>query len=207
LRRAAVVGAAGLLSALVTLRFAPWQLAIVAGWDVGALVFLASVWPIIARADGPGTEHQATREDATRQQANALLTGASTASLLAVASALSLAGRQQAAPRLLLVALAVFTLMVSWTVINTVYTLRYAHLHYTTDRAGIDFPEAQGRQAADYRDFAYVAFTIGMTYQVSDTALRDRRIRRTVLRHALLAYLFGMVIIASAINLIAGLLR
>jgi uncharacterized membrane protein len=58
-----------------------------------------------------------------------------------------------------------------------------------------------------YRDFAYVAFTIGMTYQVSDTTLRDRRTRATVLGHAVIAYLFGVFIIAGAINLIAGLIR
>jgi hypothetical protein len=55
--------------------------------------------------------------------------------------------------------------------------------------------------------FAYVAFTIGMTYQVSDTTVRDRRIRRAVLSHALLSYVFGVVIIGGSVNLIAGLLR
>jgi hypothetical protein len=54
---------------------------------------------------------------------------------------------------------------------------------------------------------AYVAFTIGMTYQVSDTTVRDPRIRRAVLSHALLSYLFGVVIIGGSVNLIAGLLR
>ncbi len=55
--------------------------------------------------------------------------------------------------------------------------------------------------------FAYVAFTIGMTYQVSDTTVRNPRIRRAVLSHALLSYLFGVVIIGGAVNLIAGLVR
>ena len=59
----------------------------------------------------------------------------------------------------------------------------------------------------NYQDFAYVAFTIGMTYQVSDTTLRNRTLRRTVIGHALLSYLFGVVIVAAAINLIAGLVR
>jgi uncharacterized membrane protein len=65
----------------------------------------------------------------------------------------------------------------------------------------------RGSTIATYRDFAYVAFTIGMTYQVSDTTVRDPRIRRTVLSHALLLYLFGVVIVEGAANLVAGLLR
>ena len=90
--------------------------------------------------------------------------------------------------------------MLSWTVINLVYTMRYARMHYMY-RGGFAFDEEPS-----YRDFAYVALTIGMTYQVADTAIRDRRTRRTVLTHALLSYVFGVVIVAGAINLIAGLI-
>jgi len=97
--------------------------------------------------------------------------------------------------------------VLSWTVVNTVYTLRYADLHYQSGAAGIAFGEEPGQERPTYRDFAYVAFTIGMTYQVSDTTVRDRRIRRTVLAHALLSYLFGVVIVGGSVNLIAGLLR
>src|SRR6266705_2755725 len=64
-----------------------------------------------------------------------------------------------------------------------------------------------GQERPGYRDFAYVAFTIGMTYQVSDTTLRDPRIRRSVLAHAILSYLFGVVIVAGSVNLISGLVR
>ena len=71
-------------------------------------------------------------------------------------------------------------------------------------RRGIGFGD-DGSEPPSYRDFAYVAFTIGMTYQVSDTTLRDRRFRRAVLNHALLSYVFGVVIVATSINLIAGL--
>ena len=68
----------------------------------------------------------------------------------------------------------------------------------------MDFNE---KDRARYSDFAYLAFTIGMTYQVSDTNLSTRQIRATALRHALLSYLFGAIIIAAAINLVAGLAR
>ena len=76
---------------------------------------------------------------------------------------------------------------------NTVYTLRYANEHFRSKAGAIAFDD--GRERPSYRDFAYVAFTIGMTYQVSDTTLRDTRIRRTVLAHAILSYLFGVVIV------------
>jgi len=82
--------------------------------------------------------------------------------------------------------------------------LRYAHLYFALPNDAIDFGFADG-QIPDYRDFAYLAFTIGMTYQVSDTTLRQRRIRRTVLIHALISYLFGVVIVSGAVSLITGL--
>ena len=99
------------------------------------------------------------------------------------------------------------TVLLSWTVVNTVYTLHYAHRDFGSTAPGITFGGAAGQERPTYRDFAYVAFTIGMTYQVSDTTVRDPRIRRAVLSHALLSYLFGVVIIGGSVNLIAGLLR
>ena len=69
------------------------------------------------------------------------------------------------------------------------------------------FGTEDGQQQPSYRDFAYVAFTIGMCYQVSDTTLRNRRIRRTVLSHALLSYVFGVAIVGGSVNLIAGLIH
>jgi uncharacterized membrane protein len=207
LRRTAIVAAVGLLAGLVLLPFAPWELAVTGGSDAAALTFLGTVWPIFLGADGTSTERHAMREDDTRQQATVLLIGASVASLLAVAFVLGLAGRHGGAPRVLLIALAMLTVMLSWVVINTVYTLRYAHLHYLATGDGLAFGDAPGPQGADYRDFAYVAFTIGMCYQVSDTTLRSRRLRRTVLTHALISYLFGVIIVAGAINLVAGLLH
>jgi uncharacterized membrane protein len=81
--------------------------------------------------------------------------------------------------------------------------LHYAHLHHSGDRpSGLAFP---GNEPPCYRDFAYFAFGIGMTYQVSDVAVTDGSMRAMVLRHSLLSYLFGVAIIATAINVIAGL--
>ena len=206
MRRTLIVGASGLIVAVVLLWFVPWGLAAVAGWDVAALAFLASVWPIIVRADSSHAAKLAKREDETRGSATVLLVAASVASLLGVGFAITLARGQSGPPQGLLISAAVLTVVLSWTVVNTVFTLRYADLHFGSE-AGIAFGNSNGQEGATYRDFAYVAFTIGMCYQVSDTTVRDRLIRRTVLSHALLSYLFGAVIVGGSVNLIAGLIR
>ena len=207
LRRTVIVGASGLIVAAALLWFVPWGVAVVTGWDVAALAFLVSVWPIIIRADGPRAEQLAQREDENRTSATALLLGASVASLLGVGFALTLAGRESGALQVLLIGFAVLTVVLSWTVVNTVFTLRYADLHFGSRHPGIAFDDSDEPEGPTYRDFAYVAFTIGMCYQVSDTAIRDRRIRRTVLSHALLSYMFGAAIVGGSVNLIAGLIR
>ena len=207
MRRAITVLIAGLIVTLALLPFATWGLALLAGWDAAALVFLLSIWPIIIRADSSHAAQLATREDPTRDSARALLVAASVASLLGVGFALHLAERQSSAQRVLLIGGAVLTVMLSWAVINTVYTLRYADQHFRSEPGGIAFGGQDGQERPSYRDFAYVAFTIGMTYQVSDTTLCDPRIRRTVLGHAILSYLFGVVIVAGSVNLISGLFR
>jgi uncharacterized membrane protein len=181
-------------------------MAVVAGWDAAALTFLVSIWPIILPADAAHAARLATREDETRGTAAVLLVGASVASLLGVALTLDLAGRESGPLRVLLIGDAVLTVGLSWTVVNTVSTLRYADLHFRSREAGIALGDPDGQEQPTYRDFAYVAFTIGMCYQVSDTTVRDRRIRGTVLAQAFLSYVFGVVIVAGSVNLIAGLL-
>ena len=205
MRRAVVVSSVGLLVVVVLLWFLPWEMAVVAGWDAAALTFLLTIWSMILRPDGAQAAQLATREDETRGSAAVLLLGASVASLLGVGFTLDLAGAEGGALRVLLIGVAVLTVVLSWTVVNTVYTLRYADLHFRSREAGIAFGDSDG-QRPTYRDFAYVAFTIGMCYQVSDTTVRDPRIRGTVLSHAFLSYLFGVVIVAGSVNLIAGLL-
>ena len=116
-------------------------------------------------------------------------------------------GQQSGASRVLLIGTAVLTVVLSWTVINSAYTLRYADQHFRSKPGGIEFGTEDGQQHPSYLDFAYVAFTIGMCYQVSDTTLRDPLIRRTAFAHALLSYVFGVVIVAGSVNLISGLFR
>ncbi len=207
MRRAITVLIAGLIVAVVLLPFITWGLALVGGWNATALTVLLTTWSIIIRADSSRAPQLAAREDQTEGSARVLLVGASVASLLGAGYALHLAGQKSGAPRMLLIGAAVLTVVLSWAVINTVYTLRYADLNFRSRPGGIAFGTEDGQQHPSYRDFAYVAFTIGMCYQVSDTTLRDPQIRRTVLAHAILSYLFGVVIVAGSVNLISGLFR
>ena len=95
---------------------------------------------------------------------------------------------------------AALTVLLSWTAVNATFTLHYAHLYFREPGPDIDF---NGTGPPDYRDLAYLAFTIGMTYQVSDTALKSKAMRRSVLWHALIAYIFGVVIVATVVNIVA----
>jgi len=207
MRRAITVLLIGLIVAVVLLPFTTWRLAVAGGWDATALAFLLSTWLIIIRADSSRAPQFAARDDQTEGSARVLLVAASVASLLGAGYALHLAGQQSGPPRVLLIGAAVLTVVLSWAVINTVYTLRYADQHFLSTPGGIAFGTEDAQQHPGYRDFAYVAFTIGMTYQVSDTTLRDPRIRRTVLTHAILSYVFGVVIVGGSVNLISGLFR
>ncbi len=104
--------------------------------------------------------------------------------------------------KLLLVGACAVSVVLAWAVVHTVYSLRYARLYYRGRAGGVDFNE---REAPCYTDFAYLALTIGMTFQVSDTDITSRAIRRTALRHAMLSYTFGALFIAITVNLIAGM--
>jgi len=200
IQRVLLAFAAGVVTAAVLAWFTPWQLSVPAGWCVAATVFIAAVWLPLRRMSPPQVAEWAPAEDDTRATASALLLGAAVISIVGVAFALHKASITDGAERVLITVAALGTVVLSWILVNTVYALHYAHLYYSSPAGGIDFPDGP----PDYRDFAYLSFTIGMTYQVSDTGLLTKRFRRTLLGHALLSYLFGTVIIATLINTVAG---
>jgi uncharacterized membrane protein len=184
-----------------------WAVGAAAGWDAAALTFLAVVWFAIFTKDADETRMLARAEDFSRATADLVLLSASVASLAAVAFVLVKAGHS-ASDRWTLIALAVATVALAWASVHTVYVLRYAGLFYEPHDPPlvvIDFNDESYRP--DYHDFAYLAVTIGMTYQVSDTTLKTQTIRRAALRHALLSYVFGTVIVAVTINVVASLLN
>lgn len=200
--RVAVSGALGLVVAGTAAWFTPWQVATLSGWDTAAIVFCAWIWIAVHGVDAVTTQRIATREDDSRPAADLVLIAASVASLLGVGFALLEASNQSGAGRALTTTVAAATVVLSWVAVHAVFTLRYAHLYYL-EHGGIDF---HSDDKPDYGDFAYVAFTLGMTYQVSDTNLTSKQIRTTARRHALLSYVFGVTVIATTVNVAAGLL-
>ena len=203
--RVVVSAVLGVLAGAVMVWFAPWQLTEIAAWDVAATWLVGWVWLSVGHLDPDATQKLAVREDDTRVGAHLVLVLASVASLVGVGLDLAKASQSTGFDRVLLTAVGVFTVVVSWAVVHTTFALRYAHEFYTPPIGGIDFKNQQA--APDYQDFAYVAFTVGMTFQVSDTDIQHRDVRRSVLRHALLSFLFDAVILAVTINVIASLLQ
>lgn len=202
--RAATSAAAGVVVAAVAAFLAPWQVAVMGGWVAATGVYLARAWRALLAHDGEATRAHATRVDETRFVTDLSLLGASVASLGAVAVLLVKASEVGGAAEAGYTALGVGAVVLSWAVVHTVFTIRYAHLYYADAIGGVDF---NTEEAPSYVDFAYLAFTIGMTYQVSDTNLTDPRVRATALRHGLLSFVFGTAIIATMINVVAGLLH
>jgi uncharacterized membrane protein len=174
------------------------------GWDVLALVFCCWVWSTVWKLDAKTTARHASQEEPSRDLADLVLLGAAIASLIAVGAVLFRASGANGSLKYVDAGLALTSVFVSWTLVHTVFTLKYARLYYSGTPGGIDFNDSG---APDYADFAYLSFTIGMTFQVSDTNIRSRRIRRTVLRHAWLSFPLVAVIIATSINLVSGLAR
>jgi uncharacterized membrane protein len=203
-RRATVALACGAVAiAVARVADASASVAILAGWDTAAAVFVTWVWVGVGAKDAAATAAAARIEDASRAAGEAFLVGAGTASLVAVAGTLVEAGHAQGNPRRALIALAIASVALAWISVHTVYALRYARLYYSEPVGGIDFNDDD---PPAYGDFAYIALTVGMTSQVSDTALTARRIRRAAIHHALLSYGFGTVIVAVTINIVAGFL-
>jgi uncharacterized membrane protein len=195
--------AIGILIGVIAALFTPWQVATLLAWDATALLFCVWVWAAVHGASQATTERIATREDNSRAAAEVILIAASVASLLGVGLTLLKASTETGATQALITAVAVLAVASSWLAVHTVFTLRYAHLYYR-EGGGIDFHD---NDRPDYRDFAYVAFTLGMTFQVSDTNLTSKAIRTAALRHALLSYVFGITVIAMTINVVASLIR
>jgi len=114
-------------------------------------------------------------------------------------------------PQTIFIPVAISGMLLSWLMVHTIFAFHYAHLYYGDDTndsskhaEGLEFP---GEKKPDYVDFAYFSFVIGMTFQVSDTEVTSRSIRRLVLLHGLLSFGLNTFVVALTINIIAGLMK
>lgn len=192
---------AGVLTALCLTSFGWLDVAIMGGWIAGCLVHCGWVWLAIRRLDGHQTEELAQSEDPGRGATTMLLLVAVGASLAGVAMLLSGAS-QHASSGVLEGLVGLGSVVGSWFLVHLLFTLRYAREFYTGNARGIAIGD---EEQPDYQDFAYLAFCLGMTYQVSDQTTNSRGMRRLVMRHTLLSYGLGAVVLACSINLVVQL--
>jgi uncharacterized membrane protein len=164
---------------------------------------LTWVWRMLWRQDPAGTQRVAREESESHVTDNAIIT-ACVVSIAAVVLALVESRQQNGNPTAVaLVILGVAGTMVAWALVNTVYALKYARMYYVDHgRDGFDTKE---EAEPTYSDFAYFAFTIGMSYAAPEVEPANTEIRRKALFHALLSFFFGTVLIAVAINLVTNL--
>ena len=190
----------GLAADLVLHR--PASDAALAGWTAAAAAFVAGTWLAIWPLDAEETRDVATREDTSRPVANAIVFFAAVISFMVVAFVLI--GGPKGSERPVHVALGVLAIVASWLLVQTLWWVHYARLYYTDPEGGVDFNETDGSLPV-YSDFAYLAFTVGMAFQVSDQMITQQRMRRAVLGHAGQSFVFVAVVLAVTINIVAGL--
>ena len=175
---------------------------IAVGWSVACLAFFGVLYSSIHGFDAQQTRRHATAEYPGRTAADLLCFGASIVSVLAIVALMVTTRNAHGLTSLVVAVTAIVNVGISWTLIHIVYMLTYARIYYSAPVGGIDFNTDDPPR---YLDFAYLAFDLGMTYQVSDTSISTTELRGTILKHTLMSYLFGAVVLASVINLVAGL--
>jgi uncharacterized membrane protein len=180
---------------------AGWRYAPAAGWSVTAVVYLVWLWVSVANMTAPGIEIVVQQRHPARRPADTVIVIASIASLSGVAILL-IAGKAKGPEATIAAVIGFVSVIASWLVVHAVFSLRYAILYYTEPVGGIDF---NTDDKPTFADFAYLAFTIAVTYGVTDTAVKNRLIRKAVLQHAMVSYLFGTVILAITVQVIGSL--
>jgi len=192
---------AGILAYLGSLLFDSSVLThIMLGWDFFCLILILLHWYMFYNTSAAETHLKAKMQDETRGEIFAVVVVSTFAGLLAVI--LLLLDKEI---KTLDLVTAISGMFLSWVLVHTTFTMRYAHLFYgdsNNKNGGLDFP---GDEEPDFIDFAYFSFVIGMTFQVSDVEISSRRIRRLTLLHSIISFIFNTVIVALTINALAGL--
>ena len=177
-----------------------WRVGSMAAFDVAAIVFMALCLPLL-KFEADDMRKVAEHNDANRAALLAITGIVMLVVLVAVAAELA----AKDAPKPPTIALIVGTLALAWVFSNTMYTLHYAHLYYssgeTGDCRGVKFPDTD---EPDYWDFVYFAFCLGMTFQTSDVDIETGRFRRVVTAQCLAAFVFNLGIVAFTINVLGG---
>lgn len=199
----------GVSTAIAVGTLAGWKFSIAAGWIATAAVYLGWVWAKITRMSAAEIEHLVQQRHLRRRLADSIVLVASIASLTGVGFLLA-ASTAKGPDTTIAAAIGFLSVIASWSVVHTIYTLRYAVHYYTDPVGGIDFnpgldADADQNERPTAGDFAYLAFTVAATYGVTDTALQTRRIRITALHQAIVSYLFGTVILALTVQVIGSL--
>jgi len=181
---------------------------IMLAWDVFSFCMLSIYWLIFYKSAPKHIRQMAAEEDTSRVIIFIITLICATASMLAVIILLTTRHASSSA-KVLPYFVALIGMTLSWSLVHTIFAVRYAHLYYTdhktkpgTHAAGLVFPD---EDKPDFVDFAYFSFVLGMTFQVSDVSITSRKIRRMVLWHGLISFVYNAVIIALTINVIAGL--
>jgi uncharacterized membrane protein len=175
-----------------------------AAWVAGGACLLALAWWTIVRCSPAVTRQRAAGEDPGRTFVNVLVLLTSGSSLLATAALIRRAKMIAGAEGDALVVLSLLNVALCWALTHTAFTLRYAHLYYREDAEGVGGVDFPGGSAPSYLDFAYLAFTVGMCFQVSDAMVSSPQIRRTVLLQAVLSFVYNTAILAFVLNLVFG---
>ncbi len=181
----------------------------VSGWDAAALSLIGVGWWTILRSTSTQTHARAASEDPGRAGLGLIALTSSIVSLVAAAFVLERAKKLVPNAPEIAVVIAIIAVVSAWFVTHTVYTFRYAHLYYSNDDpdgepdGGLEFP---GAEAPGDRDFAYFAFVLGMTFQVSDVEITSPRLRWAALWHGIVSFWYNAAILALTLNVIGGLL-
>ncbi|ATQ43617.1 DUF1345 domain-containing protein [Caulobacter mirabilis] len=200
--------AAGVLVGIVALAVPALRThAWLVGWDAGALAYLVGMWSLFLRADEDHIRARAAQQDIRSAVVMIVVIAALAFSLGGVFTALYAARGHDGGGRSLTSAFVVATLVLGWLVLQTVFVAHYAHRHFVEIKAnpdhGIGFP---GQAPHSYLDFAYLAFSVGATFQVSDNTIGSTRLRNLVTAHAAAAYVYNTAILAVGISLVVGML-
>jgi uncharacterized membrane protein len=202
--RAGLIGIAvvvGVAAAVLVGTTAGWRYAPAAGWIATATVYLVWMWASVGKMSATAIEIVVQQRHPGRRPADTIVLTASVASLGGVGYLL-VASTAKGPDAAIAAAIGFLSVIASWLAVHAVYTIRYAVLYYTEPVGGIDFNQDD---KPTFADFAYLAFTIAVTYGVTDTALRNRPLRTSVLQHAMVSYLFGTVILAVTVQVIGSL--